>query len=97
RERAFEKRLEEEARAAAEEAELPAIGGHRLRWLTPANAKIHLGTFDTLHASVINERSYGGVYAVRCMPVRHERRYISLRHADAEGHEREVGLIRDLD
>src|SRR5690606_11491131 len=33
RERAFEKRLEEEARPAAEEAELPAIGGHRLRWL----------------------------------------------------------------
>ena len=75
---------------------LPPIGGHRVRWLTPASAHIHTGSFNTLHVTVKNERIYGGIFAVRCMPVRHPRRYLSLRHIDGEGHEQEVGMIRDL-
>jgi ATP-binding cassette subfamily B protein len=75
---------------------LPPIGGHRIRWLEPQFAHIHTGSFNTLHVTVRDERIYGGVFAVRCMPVRFPRRYISLRCFGTGGHEQEVGLIRDL-
>lgn len=96
RERALEKSLAEAEPAPGPE-ELPPVGGHRLRWLRPDIARIHLGTYETMHVSVLNERSYGGVYALRCMPVQHPRAYISLRYMNADGHEQEVGMIRSLD
>ena len=58
-------------------------------------AAVHVGTFNTLHVTVKNERIYGGVFAVRCMPVRHPRRYLSLRYL-SEGNEHEIGIVRDL-
>jgi ATP-binding cassette subfamily B protein len=76
--------------------DLPPIGGHRVRWLRPDVAQVHLGSFNTLHVSVRKERSFGGVFAVRCMPVRHPRRYLSLRYLHPDGHEQEIGIIRDL-
>lgn len=82
--------------AAAEPTAMPALDGHKLRWLTPENAAIHLGSYDALHVTVVNERIYGGVFALRCMPVHHPDRYISLRYLDGSGREREVGIIRDL-
>jgi len=88
--------LAEEAKRVEKDPPLPAVGGHRVRWLTPENAVIHLGTYNTLHVTVANERIYGGVFALRCMPVQHPERYISLRQLDGSGHEREVGIIRDL-
>lgn len=66
------------------------------RWLEPANARIHLGNRGTLHVTVLNDRIYPGVFAVRCFPVQYPSRYISLRYLDAEKHEVEVGLVRDL-
>ncbi len=67
------------------------------RWLTPNLANIHLGSHSALHVTVLNERIYGGVYALRCMPVRFPREFISLRCLDHEKRETEVGLIRRLD
>ena len=67
-----------------------------MRWLRPQVAQIHIGSFNTLHATVKNERIYGGVFAVRCMPVRHPRRYLSLRYVNGEGAEQEIGVIGDL-
>ena len=75
---------------------LAPIGSHRPRWLEPEFAKIHLGNRNVLHVTVLNERIYHGVYAMRCMPVRHPTRYISLRYVDTEDRDQEVGLIRDL-
>lgn len=82
---------------AEPEGPLPPIRGHRLRWLTPELARIHLGTFNTLHVTVREERIYGGVFALRCLPISHPREYISLRYVHPDGHELEVGLIRRLD
>lgn len=96
--------LSVEARIA-EETEKPSQGGgvlgplkgHHPRWLTPEIAVIHTGNLGALHVTIRDEAIYGGVFAVRCLPVRFPRQYISLRYLDSEKHEVEVGLIRDLD
>jgi hypothetical protein len=75
---------------------LPPITGHQLRWLKPDFARVHLGNRGALHVTVMNERIYTGAFALRCMPVRFPRHYISLRWFDAENHEQEIGVLRDL-
>ncbi len=80
-----------------ENAPLPDPRGHQCRWLTPDLARIHLGSLKTLHVTVREERIYGGVYAVRSLPVRYPREFISLRFVDHDKREVEVGLIRNLD
>lgn len=66
------------------------------RWLTPETANIHLGNHDALHITVVDDRIYGGIFAVRCFPAARPEEYISLRYADADGREHEVGLIRRI-
>ncbi len=75
---------------------LPDITTHFPRWLTPENATIHLGNLGALHVTIREELPYGGIFALRCMPVRHPWEYISLRYLDHEKREVEIGLIRDL-
>ena len=55
---------------------------YRPRWLTPEIANIHLGNRGALHVTVVGEGIYGGVFAVRLLPVRYPREYVSLRHFD---------------
>ena len=83
--------------SVCENGPLPDPRGHQCRWLTPDVARIHLGNLKTLHVTVREERIYGGVYAVRSLPVKFPRNYISLRFVDHDKREVEVGLIRDLD
>jgi len=66
-----------------------------IRFLTPEMCHIHLGTHDTLHVTVKNERIYGGVYAAYAFPVGHPEGYISLMHTRSE-EEMEIGVIRNL-
>jgi ATP-binding cassette subfamily B protein len=66
------------------------------RWLTPRNAYLEPGPHGSVQVEVAN-RTYTGILAVRCLPVTCPERFISLRYADAEGQEHEVGIIRDLD
>ena len=75
---------------------LTPITGHRPRWLNPEIAKVHMGNRNALHVTILNERIYNGVFALRCMPVRHPDKYLSLRWFNAEDREQEIGLIRDL-
>jgi len=93
------KAQEEQRKASSvfEDAPLPDPRGHRIRWLTPADATIHLGSLKALHVTVKQERIYGGIYAVRCMPVRHPRQFISLRFVDHDKREVEIGIVRTLD
>jgi ATP-binding cassette, subfamily B, bacterial len=88
------------AGASDEEADaglnLPPLTGHKIRWLEPELAQIHLGNWNALHVTVANERIYGGVFALRCMPVRFPSHFISLRHLDSSGREQEIGIIRYL-
>jgi ATP-binding cassette subfamily B protein len=80
-----------------ENAPLPDPRSHHPRWLTPANARVHLGSLKALHVTMPQERIYGGVYAVRCLPIRHPREFISLRFLDHDKRDVEVGLLRNLD
>jgi ATP-binding cassette subfamily B protein len=76
---------------------LPPITSHHARWLTPQTAAVHLGNHGALHVTVMNERIYHGVFALRCLPVRHPARYVSLRYLDIEDREQEIGLVRDIE
>ena len=67
-----------------------------VRWLEPGQDMFASGTHNTIRVRLREGDGYGGVYAVRCMPVKFGSRYISIRHVDPSGHEREVGIIRDL-
>jgi ABC-type multidrug transport system ATPase subunit len=66
------------------------------RWLGPATARLRLGDHGSLHVAVVG-KEHAGVFAVRCLPVSRPQHFISLRHTDADGHDHEVGLVRDLD
>ncbi len=68
----------------------------RTRWLTPANSRIHLGTHNALHVTVLDDRIYGGISASRILPVEYPSKFISLRYSDPDGREHEIGIIRDL-
>ncbi len=65
------------------------------RWLTPSDTRLQHGPYQTLRLRVRAE-TYGGVFAVRALPATWPDRFISLRYADAEGEEHEIGLIADL-
>lgn len=79
---------------AVEDASKPAA--YLPRWLSPESAQIHLGNHDALHVTVVNDRIYGGIFAVLSFPATRPGRYISLRHTDSDGREQEVGILRDL-
>jgi ATP-binding cassette subfamily B protein len=66
-----------------------------LRWLTPQETRLQRGGRDTLQAAV-GAALYDGLFAVRALPTAFPDQFISLRYADEDGQEHEVGLIRDL-
>jgi hypothetical protein len=67
-----------------------------IRYLTPDMCRIHLGRHEALHVTVLNERIYGGVYAVYAFPVAHQDLYICLMHSAGDNKDVEIGIIRDL-
>jgi ATP-binding cassette subfamily B protein len=87
---------EESGTANASEEASPAKFDFAPRWLTPQTANIHLGTHDALHVTVIDDRIYGGVFAVRVFPAAYPDQYISLRHEGSDGREHEIGIIARL-
>lgn len=94
---AEEEQSAEEANAqVSSDASSPARFDFAPRWLTPQTANIHLGTHDALHVTVIDDRIYGGVFAVRVFPAAYPDQYISLRHEGADGREHEIGIIARL-
>jgi len=68
------------------------------RYLDPVETIVHLGNRGALHVTIRNDRIYGGVYAVYLFPVRHNGRFISLRHTvpGEKNEDIEVGIILDL-
>jgi hypothetical protein len=65
------------------------------RWLRPQSTSLQLSEFDGLEVRVAGER-HGGVFAVRALPASAPDRYVSLRYADADGQEHEIGIVRNL-
>jgi ATP-binding cassette subfamily B protein len=66
------------------------------RWLRPGSACFGTGKHGTLEV-VMGGQAYAGLFAVRALPASCPRRFISVRYADADGQEHEVGLVHDLD
>jgi len=72
-----------------------------IRLLTPENCLIYTGRHDVLHVKVLNERTYGGVFAVYAFPVAFSDKFISLlctnqKSGDKEAKDMEIGIIEDL-
>src|SRR5262249_50272238 len=65
------------------------------RWLSPRSAELLVGEHGTLRL-LLDDKVYDGVFAVRALPATCPGRYISLRRADADGLEHELGIVRDL-
>jgi hypothetical protein len=90
--RALAHRPEEGSRTEAEPTTLPAF---EPRWLAPENSRFQLTSQGSYRLGV-GEEVYDGIFAVRVLPALYPSQLISLRYADADGQEHEVGLLRDL-
>ncbi|MES2788678.1 MAG: DUF1854 domain-containing protein [Planctomycetota bacterium] len=73
-----------------------SAGDWEVRWLQPQDAQFFLGLHEILTLSLDGEQ-YAAVYTVRAFPATHSEAYLSIRYADACGHDRELGMIRQLD
>jgi ATP-binding cassette subfamily B protein len=71
------------------------VAGFALRWLSPSDTRIRLGNYAALEVA-LDGAVYGGVFAIRALPATCPERFISLRYADADGQEHEIGLVGDL-
>jgi len=76
---------------------LPELGGFRPRWLTPDLTEVGSNSLGVMQVTIEGECEYGGVFALRCMPVHYPFRYISLRYFNSDNKEIEVGLVRDIE
>jgi hypothetical protein len=65
-------------------------------WLDPWNCEFSLDELGRLKTRTEDGEVYHGVYAVRAFPASMPDRFISIRCADADGKEHEIGVIADL-
>lgn len=65
------------------------------RWLHPETARFRRAEHGTLQLTVGDE-TFGGLFAVRALPASCPHEFVSVRYADVEGEEHEVGLVRDM-
>ena len=65
-------------------------------WLDPINCELSRDEHGRLKARTEDGEVYNGVFAVRAFPASMPERFISLRCADADGREHEIGVVRDL-
>jgi ATP-binding cassette, subfamily B, bacterial len=77
------------------EAEEVAAAQFAPRWLQPKTTGLSRGEYNTLSVRVADEL-YSGVFAVRALPAMFVDGYISLRYADADGQDHEIGMLRSL-
>ncbi len=65
------------------------------RWLTPRNTHLRVAERGTLQVAVGDE-VHDGVFAVRALPATCPEQFVSLRYADEEGQEHEIGMVHSL-
>ena len=70
--------------------------GHgKPHWLNPSSTQVDLLSAGRLRVSS-TEGDFDNVYALRTFPARSQDEFLSLRHRDETGCEREIGMIRTL-
>ncbi len=73
---------------------LRAVG---VRYLTPQNCRLYIGTLGSLHCIVDDKEAYANVYCLMTFPISYPYQYISVCYSDEEGKEQEIGVIESLD
>jgi ATP-binding cassette subfamily B protein len=96
--------VEQEKQARSKPVETPpanangfgSITGHQPRWLKPSFTDIRVDERNAVTVDIVGDRTYQGVFALRCMPVRFPNNFISLRWIIEDNREQEIGIIKDL-
>jgi ATP-binding cassette subfamily B protein len=81
------------ASAAPTDEELNALG---IQWLTPATTTFRFGDQEELCMTRAGVEAFRGIMVVRAFPATQPDDYLSVRIDDREGHDRELGMIRQL-
>ncbi len=68
-----------------------------VRYLTPENCHLYIGTLGSLHCIVDDKEAYANVYCLMTFPISHPYQYISVNYSDNEGKEQEIGVIETLE
>lgn len=68
-----------------------------VKYLTPANVRLFIGTLGSLHCIVDDKDAYANVYCLMTFPISHPYTYISVCYSDDQGKEQEIGVIEKLD
>ena len=66
-------------------------------WFEPDSIELSEGRYGTLEVTLADGTVHRSVFAVRCFPATRPDDFISLRTWDKEGHEHELGIVRNLD
>ena len=66
-------------------------------WFEPDSITLSEGRHGTLEVTLPDGTVHRSVFAVRCFPATRPEDFISLRTWDKEGHDRELGIVRNLD
>ena len=74
----------------------PPAADQEVPWLAPATTHFTQGPLSTLQLSVAGQEPVDGVFVVCAFPTNAMDRYLSLRVWEADGDDREIGMIRDL-
>jgi ATP-binding cassette, subfamily B, bacterial len=91
----LDKAKDEEALKKAEANLEPA--SHHIRWLLPESTELSLSERGAMVVKLTNGKTFGGVWAIRCLPVTSPNEFVSLRCLNEEKRDIEVGIIRQLD
>lgn len=87
------------ARESQPTAESPSTGlaEYEPRWLEPGTAVLERDERGTLRVQVAsNDTTHVGVFAVQLFPASDPHGFVSLRVWDVDGHEQEIGIVRQL-
>jgi len=68
----------------------------KTRFLNPESDLLERGVHHELQVKLADGERYRGCFALRCFPVHHPGKFISIRHIDAQNRSREIGIVHDL-
>ena len=66
------------------------------QWIEPDGVDFRAGGFDSLEMAYADGRVIRSVFAIQCLPATSPDDFISLRTWDKDGHESELGILRNL-
>jgi hypothetical protein len=87
--------VEESALEKSEEQIVDQPVDFEVRWLEPKSTQFFLGQHEVLTVRIAGEE-FVGIYTVRAFPATHSEEFLSIRYSDSDGHDRELGMIRQL-